>query len=80
MLGRPWLLRKGSIRILKRFGLAFATLLAAGGAYLAMLQLTGNFHTVIAGELYRSAQPSAADIAEYKQKAGIRTIVNLRGR
>ncbi|MDZ5697324.1 dual specificity protein phosphatase family protein [Chelativorans sp. M5D2P16] len=48
-------------------------------AYLGLLQLTGNFHTVIAGELYRSAQPSAHAIAEYRERYGIRTIVNLRG-
>ena len=49
------------------------------GLYLAGLQLSGNFHTVVAGELYRSAQPTAARIAEYQQSYGIKTIVNLRG-
>jgi protein tyrosine/serine phosphatase len=49
------------------------------GLYLAMLQLGGNFNTVVPGELYRSAQPSAARIAEYQQNYGIKTIVNLRG-
>ena len=43
------------------------------------LQLGGNFHTVVPGELYRSAQPTAAMIAEYQQNYGIKTIVNLRG-
>lgn len=49
------------------------------GAYLGFLQLSGNFHTVIAGELYRSAQPTASQIESYAQNYGIRTIVNLRG-
>lgn len=49
------------------------------GAYLGMLQLSGNFHTVIPGELYRSAQPTAGQIESYAQNYGIRTIVNLRG-
>lgn len=49
------------------------------GAYLGVLQLSGNFHTVIAGELYRSAQPTAAQIEDYVQDYGIRTIINLRG-
>ena len=49
------------------------------GLYLAVLQLGGNFNTVVPGELYRSAQPSAARIAEYQQNFGIKTIINLRG-
>ena len=47
--------------------------------YSGVLQLTGNFHTVIPGEFYRSGQPSGADIAAYKAKYGIKTIINLRG-
>ena len=38
-----------------------------------------NFHPVIPGELYRSAQPTAERIAEYQQSYGIKTIINLRG-
>lgn len=49
------------------------------GGYLGALQLSGNFHEVLPGVLYRSAQPSAADIAAYSREYGIRTIVNLRG-
>ena len=41
--------------------------------------LSGNFHAVVAGELYRSAQPDAVRIALYGERYGIRTIVNLRG-
>lgn len=54
------------------------TVLGLGG-YLGFLQLSGNFHTVIAGELYRSAQPTASQIERYSRDYGIRTIVNLRG-
>ncbi len=49
------------------------------GGYAGILQLTGNFHTVLAGELYRASQPSSNQIASYKKDYGIRTIVNLRG-
>ncbi|MCK0197037.1 dual specificity protein phosphatase family protein [Ancylobacter sp. 6x-1] len=49
------------------------------GAFLGIEQLVGNFHTVVPGELYRSAQVDAADIARIKQKYGIATIINLRG-
>lgn len=49
------------------------------GGYAASLQATGNFHTVIAGELYRSAQPSPAQLVRYVRHHGIRTVINLRG-
>ncbi len=68
--GRKWF-RRGAAAI----GLTVLGI----GAYLGLLQLSGNFHTVIAGELYRSAQPTAAQIKDYAQTYGIRTIVNLRG-
>ncbi|WP_035707434.1 tyrosine-protein phosphatase [Niveispirillum irakense] len=55
-----------------------ATLLLVG-AYLGGLQLTGNFHTVLPHELYRSAQPSPTQIAAYAATYGIRSIINLRG-
>ena len=59
-------------------GLCLAAGLAIGG-YVGILQLTGNFHEVIAGELYRSAQPTAVALENYIQSYGIKTVVNLRG-
>ncbi|MCM2472557.1 dual specificity protein phosphatase family protein [Rhizobium sp. CG5] len=50
------------------------------GLYIGYLHLSGNFHEVIPGEYYRSAQPSAAQIADYVDRYKIKTIVNLRGR
>lgn len=47
--------------------------------WLGLQQAIGNFHTVIAGELYRSAQPDAAAIRRWHDRYGIRTIINLRG-
>lgn len=67
-------------RHLKRAGLLAGAFGLAAGAYFATLQLTGNFAVVVPGEVYRSNQPSAADIAAYAARYGIRTIVNLRGR
>lgn len=61
---------------------SLAVLLTAGsflGAYAGYLQLSGNFHTVIAGELYRSAQPSPAQLENYVREHGIKTVINLRG-
>lgn len=57
-------------------------LLAAAcfGGYIGILQMTGNFHTVVPGQLYRSAQPSGAQLESYIKQYGIKTIVNLRGK
>lgn len=49
------------------------------GGYAAYMTLTTNFHTVLPGKLYRSAQPSGEDILEWHQRYGIKTIINLRG-
>jgi protein tyrosine/serine phosphatase len=63
----------------RRIGLLLGTLLLLGGVYLACIILSGNFHTVVAGEFYRSAQVSPQRLETYQQLYGIRTIVNLRG-
>lgn len=47
--------------------------------YQVALRETGNFHTVVEGQLYRSAQPDRARLLSYVRSHGIRTIVNLRG-
>ncbi len=47
--------------------------------YFGVLQIAGNFHTVAAGKLYRSAQPGARDLAAYVQTYGIKSVINLRG-
>ncbi len=49
------------------------------GIYFGALQLTGNFHEVIPGELYRSSQPTGEALAHYIKAHGIRTVINLRG-
>lgn len=59
--------------------LGLVVVAAAVGAYCGYLQLVGNFHQVVAGQVYRSAQPSAAEIAFYQQRYHIRSIINLRG-
>jgi len=49
------------------------------GVYLGALQLTGNFHEVIPGRFYRSAQLSSTDLGKYIDRYGIKTVINLRG-
>lgn len=63
----------------RSFALVCLVVFLSCGAYLGYLRLSGNFHEVIPGEFYRSAQPSAADITDYAKRYGIKTIVNLRG-
>lgn len=48
------------------------------GAHMGVQQLLGNFHEVIPGEFYRSAQPGHEDISDYVESYGLRTIINLR--
>lgn len=65
-----------------KLSIAFGILLTVGGAlggYAAYLQVVGNFHTVIAGQLYRSAQPTPSQLDAYVKDHGIKTIINLRG-
>lgn len=48
--------------------------------YIGVLQISGNFHEVIAGQLYRSSQLSRTQLENYVKTNGIKTIINLRGR
>jgi protein tyrosine/serine phosphatase len=72
-------LRTRAARAARRLGLAVAVALAALAAHLTIIRLDGNFHTVIAGHVYRSGQPDAADLRHWTRAYGIRTVVNLRG-
>jgi protein tyrosine/serine phosphatase len=47
--------------------------------YLAVLHYNGNFHAVVDGELYRSAQVKGDQLAEYTQQVGLKSVLNLRG-
>lgn len=51
----------------------------ASGSWFGYLRASGNFHSVVVGEVYRSAQPTSADIWIAQEEHGIRTILNLRG-
>jgi protein tyrosine/serine phosphatase len=64
---------------LKRLGTTFLACLLLFGVYVVYLKLSGNFHEVIAGEFYRSAQPSAERLEAYVDRYKIRSVINLRG-
>lgn len=59
--------------------LLLTMLLATVGGYALYLKTTTNFHAVVAGEVYRSSQPSPQAIADFSKRYGIKTIINLRG-
>lgn len=52
---------------------------ASIGAYIGIIQYGGNLHSVVAGQLYRSAQLGDDRLKEVVQQYGIKSIVNLRG-
>jgi protein tyrosine/serine phosphatase len=54
--------------------------IAVAGSGVAATHLNNNFHAVVDGKLYRSAQPSADEIRVYRKKYHIATIINLRGK
>ena len=58
--------------------LLLALLLLAAG-WFGGLHASGNYHEVIAGEIYRSAQRSGAELTRRIRQDGIRSVVNLRG-
>ncbi|MFN4159729.1 MAG: dual specificity protein phosphatase family protein [Gemmobacter sp.] len=64
--------------LMRVVALALVALLAFGG-YLGWRQWTGNFATVVVGEVYRSNQPTPERLAAYARDHGIRTVLNLRG-
>ncbi|MCT8266585.1 tyrosine-protein phosphatase [Afifella sp. JA880] len=73
-------LRRALGRRLGVFCLGLSVLLLGGaGSYAGYTYLNDNFHVVKAGSLYRSAQPTPELLAEWKQRYGLTTIVNLRG-
>lgn len=52
---------------------------AAIGAHFSYLHLSRNFHEVVVGEVFRSAQPSGKDIERISGVYGIKSVLNLRG-
>ncbi len=59
-------------------GVVLGALLAVG-VQLYHVTVGGNFHEVIAGEVYRCGQPTANQLDVLIRRYGIRTVVNLRG-
>lgn len=73
---KPWHWIKKTLRW---SSLAILLVAIGIGTYAGYLQLTGNFSPVVAGEVYRSAQPSETSLTAYVKRYGIKSIINLRG-
>lgn len=69
-LALPWLKRLGQL-------VAIVAMLLGGWA--GYLRLTGNFHPIESGVIYRSGQLSGDQFVDRIRANGIRTIINLRG-
>ncbi len=54
-------------------------LLGSCGYYVYVRYILMNFHFVVRDEVYRSAQPSPGQLAEWISQYGLKTILNLRG-
>ncbi len=70
-LRRPWW------RVVLRG--CFLGLLLAFAVEFCRVMLLGNFHVVVPGQVYRSAQLSDAELDAVIEKHAIRTVINLRG-
>lgn len=73
---------KNQLSIFKRLrsslGIVFVVLLLLG-YYLVFFVAGANFREVVAGKVYRSAQPRPAQLKKWIGRYGIRTVINLRG-
>lgn len=68
-------MRRLIIRAAQTLALTTATLIA----FLAYLHVSGNFHAVSAGQVYRAAQLSPEQLARWQAQHGIASVLNLRG-
>ncbi|MBS0234323.1 MAG: tyrosine-protein phosphatase [Proteobacteria bacterium] len=72
-------MKKKRIALVRSILITLAAFVALPAAYAGIEISGGNFHEVIAGELYRSAQPRGEDIDRYVHTYGIKSVLNLRG-
>ncbi len=70
----------GVRQYVRKIAYIFFGLTALIGIQVTLLVASGNFHTVVKGELYRTAQPSAARLTQLIGDYRIKSVINLRGR
>ncbi|HET6388778.1 tyrosine-protein phosphatase [Hyphomicrobium sp.] len=70
---------KRSLSFARGILVVLGVFVATAAAYAGVQFGRGNFHEVVAGELYRSGQPRGGDIDRYVHDYGIKSVLNLRG-
>ena len=68
---------KRTIHRVAKFGVSLVSLLLVLGLYLAYLHLSGNIHTVIVNQVYRSEHLSESHLQQVVQEKSIQTILDL---
>jgi protein tyrosine/serine phosphatase len=68
-----------TVKSLKLIGAVVGVVAASGGGWAGYLRLSGNFHVVDQGAVYRSGQLSGSQFSARIRENGIRTIIDLRG-
>lgn len=66
-------------RLLLTVATASGVVLAGAAGTYGWVQYGGNLHAVEAGQVYRAAQPSGAQIHRVVHDLGIKSVLNLRG-
>lgn len=64
-----------ALRVLLAMGIITAFPL---GYYLYVDLWNSNFHTVVPGQVYRSANPTAGELSDWHAKYGLKTVIDLR--
>src|SRR5437868_4205923 len=67
------------VRSLQAAAVAIGLTAGSAGAYWGAIQYQGNLHAVSDGVLYRSAQPSRAELKSATHEHRIKSVLNLRG-
>jgi uncharacterized protein (TIGR01244 family) len=67
------------IRALRLVGVSVSAVVVLTAGWAGYLHVSGNFHAVEEGAVYRSGQLSAAELSNRIREKGILTIINLRG-
>ncbi len=72
-----------ALRFFRRAAMALGLAVLAAGSgvagWVVYLQASGNVHTVIAGQLYRSAELGKGGFEDVIERFHVRTVINLRG-
>lgn len=72
-------IKSSSLRRLRSVLLVFLWVAVPLGYYLVFFVVRANFREVVPQKVYRSAQPSPAQLRGWIRRYGIRTVINLRG-